>query len=474
MKRYRALGRGSWSRTGTVVVLTTLLVGVFGGTALAAPGFDVTIPIDTIVRADEGSVTPFPPAVDVPSEAVGQQCSVLSQAANQESVHPNNDLLVDSGSSQVILPNVEAVQGGTVVGDGTLTLGDTILVSLRMGGDEVFSGGFDVIIDCDPLPGRIVVVKEVTDGSDTTQSFEFTASYDADGFALADAEQNDSGDLDAGVYVVSETVPAGWTLESAACDDGSPVDAIDLGEGETVTCTFTNDEEPPPPPDPGRIVVVKEVTEGSDVTQSFDFTASYDIDGFSLSDGQQNDSGDLEAGIYSVSEALPAGWTLESAVCDDLSPVDAIDLQAGETVTCTFVNQAVEDEVMASILVTIGGDCAVVGDDGVGEITVTMSVAGGADVVVRDADGNLVDTFDSDGSVEVPEGEVYTWEATANEGFEFPPGFDPTGSVSIETCSNPEVLPFTGPVNGTLVPLGTALIGAGLAILFSMRRREEL
>ncbi|MGH8976027.1 MAG: hypothetical protein ACRD0C_22800, partial [Acidimicrobiia bacterium] len=37
----------------------------------------------------------------------------------------------------------------------------------------------------------------------------------------------------------------------ATCSDGSPVDAIVLGEGEVVTCTFTDEALPPPPPPGG-------------------------------------------------------------------------------------------------------------------------------------------------------------------------------------------------------------------------------
>jgi hypothetical protein len=43
-------------------------------------------------------------------------------------------------------------------------------------------------------------------------------------------------------------------------------------------------------------------------------------------------------GIYAVSETAPSGWQLVSATCDDGSPVSAIDLEAGEHVTCTFTN----------------------------------------------------------------------------------------------------------------------------------------
>ncbi|MGH3132147.1 MAG: prealbumin-like fold domain-containing protein [Gaiellaceae bacterium] len=177
-----------------------------------------------------------------------------------------------------------------------------------------------------------IVVEKQTSPDGSQQVFPFTASYDGDGFSLADGQQSDSGDLDPGTYSVSETVPAGWDLTSAVCSDGSGVDAIGLAAGETVTCVFTNTQQP------GAIVVEKQTNPDGD-PQLFAFTASYDLDGFQLSDGQQSSSGTLPPGTYSVSENVPAGWDLESAVCSDQSPVNAIALAAGETVTCVFTNE---------------------------------------------------------------------------------------------------------------------------------------
>ena len=187
----------------------------------------------------------------------------------------------------------------------------------------------------EPEPGRIIV-RKLTEPSGSQQQFSFTASYNANGFTLAHGGSNDSGDLAAGSYGVAESVPANWTLVSASCDDQSPVSAISLQAGETVTCTFVNRYVPPP----GRIIVRK-LTEPSGSQQQFSFTASYNANGFTLAHGGSNDSGDLAAGSYGVAESVPANWTLVSASCDDQSPVSAISLQAGETVTCTFVNRYV-------------------------------------------------------------------------------------------------------------------------------------
>ncbi|MBM2821797.1 MAG: hypothetical protein HW413_543 [Thermoleophilia bacterium] len=178
--------------------------------------------------------------------------------------------------------------------------------------------------------GTIIVEKQTNPNGDT-QVFGFNASYDGDGFSLSDGQSSNSGALAPGTYSVSENVPAGWDLESVVCSDGSAPGSIGLAPGETVTCVFTNEKD-------AAIIVEKQTNPNGD-PQSFSFNASYDGDGFSLSDGQSNNSGDLDPGTYSVSENVPQGWDLDSATCDDGSSPSAIGLSAGETVHCTFVNE---------------------------------------------------------------------------------------------------------------------------------------
>ena len=71
-------------------------------------------------------------------------------------------------------------------------------------------------------PGGHIVVHKETDPDGDPQSFEFTTDY-SDPFSLSDDQSNDSGELEPGTYSVSETVPKGWELTNATCDDGSPV-----------------------------------------------------------------------------------------------------------------------------------------------------------------------------------------------------------------------------------------------------------
>jgi len=240
------------------------------------------------------------------------------------------------------------------------------------------------------------------------------------------------------------------------------------------TTTTTVEDTTTTEPEVGEIIVEKEVLGTG--SQVFEFT--FDTGGFTLADntlahGQSSSSGDIPAGDgYSVSEDVPPGWTLVGGICDDGSPTTNIDVEAGETVTCTFTN-LIDDEVQAAIFVNAAGTC--VEDDGEGEgvISVTVSVDGGATVVIRDSDNDVMGTFTSDGSVTVPEGATYTWAATPSEGFEFPSGADSSGSITIETCSDPETLPFTGLNLDTMATVAGVLLGAGLLMLLAMRREEE-
>ena len=131
----------------------------------------------------------------------------------------------------------------------------------------------------------------------------------------------------------------------------------------------------------------------------------------------------------------------------------------------TTTSSTIPDEVLASILVTVTGAC----DDEEGRITVTMSVAGGAQVVIRDADGDVVGNLSADGTITVPDDATYTWEATTNEGFEFPVGFDNTGSVTIASCDEPEVLPFTGLNTDSVAALALVLLMVGGLTLLASR-----
>ncbi|HJY98616.1 MAG TPA: SdrD B-like domain-containing protein [Patescibacteria group bacterium] len=175
--------------------------------------------------------------------------------------------------------------------------------------------------------GKIIVEKQTLPNG-SGQSFSFIPDY-GQGFSLTDGQTNDSGfTLAPNTYSVSETVPPGWDQTSATCTDGSPVSAIELAAGETVTCTFTNTQR-------GHIIVNKTTVGGNG---SFDFTTSgTGYSGFSLSNGGSNDQVVLP-GSYTVSETGVTGWSSDEGSCDMGETPGNLDVGAGETVTCTFTN----------------------------------------------------------------------------------------------------------------------------------------
>jgi hypothetical protein len=183
--------------------------------------------------------------------------------------------------------------------------------------------------------GRIIIRKQVTDNR-FTGTFVFANSWASD-FSLLPGGVYTSPLLEPGIYTVAETPAPGWGQESATCDDpDSTVTNIRLDPGETVTCTFVNK------PLTGQIAIVKETSPlGS--PQQFKFDASFLTAPIALRGGDVYLHpvpliNSILAGTYAVSETLPSGWLLDQAFCDNQDLPNAIFLEPGRTVTCTFRN----------------------------------------------------------------------------------------------------------------------------------------
>jgi hypothetical protein len=208
------------------------------------------------------------------------------------------------------------------------------------------------ILDCtytNRARGTIVVEKITDDGSgsfdftsNTLTPASFTLTTTAAGAAGKDSET--FSDLAPGTYDVAETVPAGWNLVSATCDDGSDPATIGLSAGETVTCTFhdarergaieitkTRKHAADGPGDHPHAGVTFTVTGGE--LPAGGVTAVTDANGVACVDGLVLSS--LVGGDYTVTETVPAGYnsadaskdvTVDNeATCDD-------DPYVGETV----------------------------------------------------------------------------------------------------------------------------------------------
>jgi hypothetical protein len=184
--------------------------------------------------------------------------------------------------------------------------------------------------------GNVKIVKVTDPNPDPTNtSFSFTGGggLDSTSFQLKNGESKTFMGVNPGSgYTMSESgPPAGWDLVSSTCDNGTPSNIVVVA-GQTTTCTFTNKAR-------GTIKIKKVTDPSSDTTTSFSFTGGGGLSpsSFSLKNGDTQTFSNLVPGNgYSVSENVPSGWDLTSKSCDDGSPLTAIDVGPGETVTCTF------------------------------------------------------------------------------------------------------------------------------------------
>ncbi|MCH8128689.1 MAG: hypothetical protein IIC70_02180 [Acidobacteria bacterium] len=130
-----------------LALLAVLLIAI---PAMAQTETDtIEILVDGIARGDEGEVIHLL-TVTVPEGMVGRACTGSAESQNNESQHIDNDFILSSGATTAEIPNWEAVPLATTAMSGTLVLGPTVNVDLRLGPSEVSSGGVLIILSCAP------------------------------------------------------------------------------------------------------------------------------------------------------------------------------------------------------------------------------------------------------------------------------------------------------------------------------------
>jgi len=281
-----------------------------------------------VSKAGTGSAAqtfPFEQSWDGNTTAPADFSLSIGQSTNSGDIAPGTytvSELLPSTSPAWVLNNISCTDDAAGGNHSTSSIANPTATITLAAGDTVsctFSNA---------QQGRLVLVKN-TVGPDGTFSFSGPISS-----VTTTSNTGTVGlDVSPGTYPVGETVPAGWALTSASCDQGRTLPNVVINAGQTVTCTFNNTKL-------GKIVVTKQaLPDGS--PQQFTFDGSWSGVGtdLTLSDGQSGDSGFIAPGTYSVAETnIPAGWDLSSATCSDGSPITAISVAADETVTCTFTN----------------------------------------------------------------------------------------------------------------------------------------
>lgn len=285
--------------------------------------------------------------------------------------HPGEHLF--GGTSWALTPGVNPPLSFTVPATATTGITTCARFRLSINGGLLPTGSApdgeveDYVVEIQELPGDTgtIVLQKTTDppgggGFDFLDDFDIPFSLD-DGVTLTfpyiPAPFN---------YTITETLPIGWELTGVVCEtddlddtsswSGNPI-IIDLDAGETITCTFNNAEL-------GTIVLRKRTYPPLDI--SFDFLNDFfgiGIPDLSLDGNMTLPIPYVPAGEYSVTEADPAPYGLDliDLDCEDPdggSSVDldartaTIDLDAGETITCTFTN-GVPPEPVGGIAVPV-------------------------------------------------------------------------------------------------------------------------
>ena len=180
--------------------LKRILASISAMVALLVVGIPIAqaslfeIPIDTVITAEEGSITTLD-TIDTPADLIGTSCVGIVEATNQLSVHPGNDLIVTSGDDSIVLEDVERESGAVTTADSLLTLGSSITVSVRMGPDEVFSGGLVFTIgECTPPTTTTTEAPTTTTEPTTTTTESTTTSTQAPGPAIVIEKTADPAD----------------------------------------------------------------------------------------------------------------------------------------------------------------------------------------------------------------------------------------------------------------------------------------
>ena len=196
--------------------------------------------------------------------------------------------------------------------------------------------------------GSITIIKDA--GGDTATTFHFEFKKDTtQTFSLTGGADKTFSNLEQGKYTITEkTLPSGWTLEDIVCEGGSDISIskpqveIKLKAGEAVTCTYKNRR-------PKGTLKIRKTTIGGD--GNFDFTVSGQP-GFQLSNGGEKVF-KLDVGQYTVEEVgLPNGWILKDATCGQGTKTGnaiTVDLDANETIVCTFTNFKEKDDRMTDV-----------------------------------------------------------------------------------------------------------------------------
>lgn len=135
-------------------ISAAVAVGSMFGSAALADNHETVIelPVQEVYQTGDAGSSVAMGSADVDAEMVGRSCNVVATVTNQESVHTGNTLVVSSGDSSVSIAGIEDVAETVTTQGGTITLGNTVSVSVVLGEDGATSLGSSLTVTCETLP----------------------------------------------------------------------------------------------------------------------------------------------------------------------------------------------------------------------------------------------------------------------------------------------------------------------------------
>lgn len=185
-----------------------------------------------------------------------------------------------------------------------------------------------------------LIVQKTTIPADDPATFLISATSSTGGtiaggyMTITDSTDKDY-EVTPGTYTVTEVASADWWSKTGdTCQD------VVVAAGETKYCEITNTKR-------GKIIISKNAI--PDDPQDFTFDnnfggthpAVFQLDDDTNATIPMLPSGKtfyVLPGSYSVSERATSGWDSDGGVCDKDETPASLDVDSGETVTCTFTN----------------------------------------------------------------------------------------------------------------------------------------
>jgi uncharacterized repeat protein (TIGR01451 family) len=324
----------------------TVPAGTYNVAEPAMDGYTTTYAgCSNIVLANGGSATCTITNNDEPAELIVRKVVVnddggLKEAedfsfrvndgsAVQFEADAENELTVPAGTYNVAEPAMDGY---------TTTYAGCSNIVLANGGSATCT------ITNDDSPATLNVIKHVVNddgGKMVAADFNITVTgtqASPSSFAGVEAPGTQVG-IGAGPYDVTETEAAGYEATYSPDCSGS------IANGQTKTCTITNDDQP-------ATLIVKKVVVNDDggTKTAGDFSFSVNGDDPESFDADGENDLTVDAGAYEVTEPVVDGYTTTYNNCSDL------ELANGGTATCTITN----DDQPATLIVKK----VVVNDDG--------------------------------------------------------------------------------------------------------------